>query len=342
MPLIMSRGCMSNELTQYDRERLQYWLRSKQSLRAIARVMRKDHSVIVREIQRNGGNRTRYRADVAERRAVAQRHVRRRGKLATHPELTTYIVDRLKNDWSPEEIAGRLQATGATATHGVTISPESIYQYIYDRAHRKERLFQYLPQRRTRRRQRGGRKTRNLPIPGRVSLQWRPREVDERSRIGDWESDNLEFKRTVTTGAVSVQCERAIGLLRIHKVARKKSPADTLTALLATKESLPQGGMRTVTFDNGTENARHTVLRDVYGISTYFCAPFASWQKGSVENANKLLRRYLPRETLLDTITDDDLEVIQERLNNRPRKRLGYKTPNEMLITSIQSGALLT
>lgn len=328
---------MSNELNLYDRQKLQYWLRTKQSLRAIAKIMRKDHSVVSREIRRNGSNRKKYRADAAQALADKRRHQRRRGKLDKHPELKAYVVNRLKDDWSPEEIAGRLKEFPMAET----ISHESIYQYVYERAEKWEKLFLTLPQRRPRRRKRGGRKYRHLPVTERISIRFRPEIVNERERYGDWESDNLEFKRTATKGAVSVQCERKAGLIRLHRVARKKSPEETLNALVKTIESLPGELTKTVTFDNGSENARHQELRELFGLDTYFCQPFASWQKGSVENVNKLLRRYLPRDTEFDAFTDKDLYVIQEKLNNRPRKRLNYRTPNEV-INNYLSGALIT
>lgn len=314
---------MSNELTIYDRQKIQYWLRTKQSLREIAEVIRKDHSVLSREIQRNGGDRNKYRADTAQALADRRRHQKRLGKLDKHPELKKFVLNQLEKDWSPEEIAGWLKQMPGNET----ISHESIYQYIYERAEKWERLFLLLPQRRPRRRKWGGRKHRKIRIPERKSIRLRPEIVNERKRYGDWESDNLEFKRTVTKGAISVQCERKSGLIRIHKVAGKKNPTDTLDALTKTRESIPDDLFKTITFDNGFENYRHREL----GIDTYFCKPFASWQKGSVENVNKLLRRYLPRDTKLDDLTDQDIYIIQEKINDRPRKRLKYKTPNQII-----------
>lgn len=314
---------MSNELTIYDRQKLQYWLRTKQSLREIAEVVRKDHSVLSREIRRNGGDRNKYRADTAQALADKRRHQKRRGKLDKHPELKKLVLDSLERDWSPEEISGWLKQIPESKT----ISHESIYQYVYERAEKWEKLFLLLPQRRPKRRKWGGRKHRKIRIPERKSIKLRPCIVNERKRYGDWESDNLEFKRMVTKGAISVQCERKSGLVRIHKVAGKKNPTDTLEALTKTRESMPDDLFKTITFDNGFENYHHREL----GIDTFFCKPFASWQKGSVENVNKLLRRYLPRDTKLDDLTDQDIYLIQEKLNDRPRKRLNYKTPNEII-----------
>lgn len=334
---------MSNDLTFYDRQKLQHWLRTKQSLRAIARIMRKDHSVISREILRNSSRGRRgYRADLAQAQTDRRRHAKRRGKLEKHPALKEYVICKLHEDWSPEEIAGRLKQISASETDGITVSHETIYQYIYHKADKWERLYCFLPQRRVKRRKWGGRRVKKATIPERISITERPGVVEERSRFGDWESDTLEFKRIATKGAVSVQCERKAGLLKLHRLERKKSPDDTLQALISTFESVPPELAKTCTLDNGTENYHHTKLRDIYNLETYFCRAYAAWQKGTVENANKLLRRYLPRNTGLDALSDADLETIQERLNNRPRKRLNYRTPNEVIQEYLKSGALLT
>ena len=334
---------MSNDLTFYDRQKLQYWLRTKQGLRSIARIMSKDHSVISREIRRNSSRgRTGYRADLAQAQTERRRHIRRRGKFEQYPVLKEYVISKLHEGWSPEEIAGRLKQVSVCETGGVTLSHEAIYQYIYHKADKWEHLYRYLPQRRVRRRKWGGRKVKKATIPERIPITERPGIIEARKRFGDWESDTLEFKRNMTKGAVSVQCERRAGLIRLHKLERKKSPDDTLQALVQTVESVPPELVKTCTFDNGTENHHHTKLRDIYNLETYFCQPYSAWQKGTVENANKLLRHYLPKQTALDILSDTDLHAIQEKLNNRPRKRLNYKTPNEVIKEYLQSGALLT
>ena len=334
---------MSNDFTYYERQRLEYWLRTRMSLRDIGAVMRRAHTIISREIIRNGGgDRKKYRADVAQRLSEKRKHGRHKGKVEKCPALKEYIIAGLNKDWSPEEIAGRLKGVSAIETDGVTISHESIYEYIYNKAEKHEKLFLLLSQRRVRRRKRGGRKVKNWPIPKGNSIHNRPEIVNKRKRYGDWESDVMEFRRAITKGAVSTQVERKSRLLRLYRVNRKKSPEDKLTALIKSVESLPPELSTTYTFDNGTENLRYPVLKELFDIETYLCDPFCSWQKGSVENTNKLLRRYLPRDTDLDALTDNDLHVIQEKLNNRPRKCLNYKTPNEVIHNYLKSGAVKT
>lgn len=127
-----------------------------------------------------------------------------------------------------------------------------------------------------------------------------------------------------------MQSERKSKLIRMHKMLNK-SAEETKNALIKTAESLPKELFLTVTFDNGTENAKHTEIKKEYAVQTYFCDAFASWQKGGVENANKLIRHYLPLKTDMNQLTDRDIYLIQEKLNNRPRRCLGYRTPNEVI-----------
>lgn len=316
---------MSNNLTFYDRQQLEYWLRTKQSMRAIALILKRDHTVLTRELKRNGdGDRKKYRADTAQRLFEKRVHKQHRGKLAKFPELKEYVVEGLKNEWSPDVIAGKLKL--AKKEH--TISHESIYYYIYNKEGRYEKLYQYLRQAQPKRHKLRSRKKCKLGITERISIHDRPECIDERKRYGDWESDSMIFSNQKTI--LSVQSERKSKLIRMHK-AQNKSAEETTNAIVKTVESLPRELFKTMTFDNGTEGALHTKIRDDWSMHTYFCDPFASWQKGGVENANKLIRQYLPRSTDLSKLTDRDIYEIQEKLNNRPRKCLGYLSANEVI-----------
>jgi IS30 family transposase len=316
---------MSNDLKFYERQKLEYWLRSKQSLRAIAKIMRRDHSVLVRELKRNGdGNRKKYRADTAQRMFAKRRHKQHKGKLDKYPELKEYVLNGLKKEWSPDVIAGKLKLDGVKQT----ISHESIYHYIYEREGRLEQWYKYLRQGQSRRHKLHSRKKSKLRIPERKSIQERPEYIGQRKRYGDWESDSMIFSKQRTI--LSVQSERKSKLIRMQK-AQNKSAEETKDALIKTAESIPKEIFLTLTFDNGLEAVQHTEIKKEYGIETYFCDPFASWQKGEVENANKLIRYYLPRHTDLSKLTDEDIYEIQEKLNDRPRKCLKYLSPNEVI-----------
>jgi len=326
MALTINVVRMSNNLTFYDRQKLEYWLRTKQSLRALARILGRDHSVLVRELKRNSdGDRKKYRADNAQR--LFEKRVRKqhRGKLDKYPELKKMVVEGLKKEWSPDVIAGRLKTD---RTLPATISHESIYHYIYHKDGRYEGLFKYLRQGKFKRQKRHVRKTNKTSIPERISIHCRPSYIGQRKRYGDWESDSVLFSKQKT--ALSVQSERKSKLIRMHKMINKTA-LETTNALTRTIESLPGELFKTITFDNGSENVKHVEIKKEYSIETYFCDPFASWQKGGVENANKLIRYYLPRSTDLSKLTDYDIYQIQEKLNDRPRKCLNYQTPNEVI-----------
>lgn len=316
---------MSNNLTFYDRQQLEFWFRTRKSLRAIAVIVKRNHTVLARELKRNGfGDRKRYRADLAQRIFERRIHKQRQGKLDKYPELKEYVVSGLKKDWSPDVIAGRLKKEGQKRT----ISRESIYHYIYNKDGRFEGLYRYLRQGRFKRQRRYSRKTSKLSISERKSIHLRPWHVEERERYGDWESDSVMFSKQKT--ALSVQSERKSKLIRMHKT-ENKTAEETLDALVKTIESLPSELFKTFTFDNGTENSKHVEIKKEYGLETYFCDAFASWQKGGVENANKLIRYYLPRSTDLSKLTDRDIYLIQEKLNDRPRRCLDYLSSNEVI-----------
>lgn len=316
---------MSNSLKFYERQKLEYWLRTKQSMRAIAIIMRRDHTVLTRELKRNGsGDRKKYRADVAQKLSEKRIFKQHKGKLDKYPELKSYVVEKLKDEWSPDVIAGKLKAAGGKRT----ISHESIYHYIYNKNGRDEGLYKYLWQGKAKRQKRYSRKHCKLRIPERVSIHDRPQFIDERKRFGDWESDSVIFSKQRTI--LSVQSERKSKLIRMHKAANKTAE-ETTNALIKTAESIPKNLFLTITFDNGGEGAGHLNIKNEYDIETYFCDPFASWQKGGVENANKLIRHYLPKKINLNQLTDRDIYLIQEKLNNRPRKCLNYLSPNEVI-----------
>lgn len=316
---------MSNELTLYDRQILEYWLRSQLSLRDIGKSMRRAHTILSREIARNSnGQRSKYRADAAQRLFERRKHKQHKGKLDKYPELKQLVINGLKNEWSPDVIAGKLKTTNRI----ITISHESIYHYIYNKDGKFEGWYKYLRQAKHKRQKRHERKDRKLPITERISIHQRPEVVGARQRYGDWESDSVIFSKQKF--ALSVQSERKSKLIRMHKVLNKTAE-ETKYALIKTVESLPSELFKTMTFDNGGEGARHMEIKKEYGIETYFCDPFASWQKGGVENANKLIRHYLPRSTDLSKLSDRDIYLIQEKLNDRPRRCLNYMSPNEVI-----------
>ena len=319
---------MQQRITQYEREIIEVWLRKGKSNRAIARQLNRDHRVVAREIERNSGMVLPYTAASAQRIALRSERNRTRKKLEKDPGLKEYVVAQLRCDHSPEQIAGRLKRVSPPELVGKTLCHETIYQYIYEGEGRYEYLYPHLRKGRPRRRKQRARKPRKTLIPERVSIHERPEEVQAKTRYGHWESDTVVCKKQ--REVLSTQYERKAQLVRLHKV-RDKSAPETERAIRDTIESLPQDLFRTMTFDNGGEGACHVQIRHDYGLETYFCDAYASWQKGGIENMNGLIRQYVPKNANLKKLTDDQLYAIQERLNNRPRKGLNYLTPNEVI-----------
>lgn len=253
-------------------------------------------------------------------------------------ELREYVMLKLREDFSPDQIAGRLKNEPPPNLKGMIVSHESIYQYIYNGPGRFEYLYPHLRTKRHKRQRRFDRKKRSkIGIPDRISIIFRPEEANRKERVGDWETDSILFsgQREI----VSAQYERKIMLCRMHKLPNKTA-AETEGAIADSVESLPKKMWLTITRDNGTENAEHLKSFNNFEITSYYCDPYCSWQKGGTENLNKLIRQYLPRKTDLSKVSDEEICFIQERLNNRPRKSLSYLTPNEMLAKYLQSGAV--
>lgn len=316
-------------ITFGEREKLEFLFRCRLGIREIARRLHRHHTVILRELERNTGRGEQYTALKAQQYIDQRRQRKRLCKLDTDTQLYWQVRHHLDEGFSPEQIAGLLHSEA-----GYTIiSHETIYQYIYTGSGRLAGWYHYLRRGQRYRQPRQQRKRRKQPIPQRISIHQRPVEIDQRMRYGDWETDSMVFSKQ--KDRLSVQYERKGQLVRIHKIPNGSAQA-TLDALRDSVESLPQELWHSLTWDNGKEGVHHIALRDDYGIDTYFCDPYASWQKGGVENMNRLIRQYLPRTTNMTEVSDEDIQRIEDRLNNRPRKGLGYKTPNQVIQSYLQ------
>lgn len=322
-------------LSLREREYIEYSLRIKRSQRAIATQLQRDPSVIRREIARNARGGKRYHAATAQRLATQRARITNHRKLDADDALRTYVTDRLTAGWSPQRIAGRLTTHPPPELRGKTLCMETVYQWIYEGSGRYGGWYERLRRQQPKRRRRRGRKPKKTIILERKSIHDRPPEILERTRIGDWESDLIVFPKQ--QHALSVQWERTLRLCRVHRVANHSAPENE-RAITESIDSLPTALWKTITFDNGSENVCHRMIRDRFAIDTFFCDTYASWQKGGVEHVNGELRWFLPRTTTLATVSDSEIEAIQEHLNNLPRKVLGYRTPNEALADVIHAG----
>ena len=328
-------------LTFTEREQLELYVRQGIGIREMGRCLVRNHSVISRELRRNRGQFFPYTAKIAQAAAERKQRQRTKRKLDKDPQLRWWVESELRVGQSPDGIAGRLKEQPPPELYGRRISHETIYAYIQHGAvtdYDGIRWYRFLFRQQPRRHKRGGRSHRRLLIPERISIHDRPKAINQRTDYGDWESDTLCGGRR--KAAVSVQSERKSRLVRLGKLVNHTAQ-ETEAALRASLESLPSWLWQSITFDNGGEGACHTRIRDDYHIQTYFCDPYSSWQKGGVEQANGLLRYYLPKKMDLTNVTEDDLFLIQERINNKYRKSLHYQTPNEIIGTLINAGGAL-
>lgn len=316
-------------ITFYERQQIELYLRMKKKKKWIADKLRRDYSIIKREIKRNSGEHLPYKATDAQ--YFAQRRARKTNQRKLlkpkNKKLKEFVDKKIGEDWSPEEIAGRLlkhPPRGITET----VSHESIYDYIYNGAEKHEHLYEHLRTARKQRQRKFSRKKQGNMLKNRVSIHERPGGINEKKEYGHWETDLVEFGRN-QRGVLSVKYERKGMLCRLHKVEGKSAKENEAT-IAETIESFPHYWFKSVTRDNGNENARHQKTFRDFNVLSYFCDPYCSWQKGGVENLNKLIRQYLPKNADFEKVTVQDILAVQEKLNNRPRKSLNYLTPNEI------------
>jgi IS30 family transposase len=329
-----------------ERQKLELFLLGNLSLRTIGTYLRRNHGNLSNE-RKGGIDRTtgRYSAVLAQERADRRKERgRRRGrgrKIDDHPLLKAYIIRSLKKGHMPHVIAGCLKRSPPLELRGISVSAETIFLWIYEGTGRYEGLFQYLRfGRRKRKKQRMRTKQRDKTrIPNRVSIHERPLRINERTEYGHWESDSMLFMRG-QKARLSVQYERKAKYVVIHRLSNGSAEA-TDSALEQAVHSLPRYLWRSITFDNGKEGMNHGNLKKKYRMETYFCDPYASYQKGGVEHVNGMIRTFLPRRTDMSHITHEDIYAIQERINNTPRKSLGYKTPKEVIEENCGKGVVL-
>lgn len=306
-------------LTQVDREEIMIGLRNGHSIRTIATELGRNPSVISREVKANSTEDGRYQAVWAHNRSKRRRRLSRQRERIADLHVRAYVRNKLTLGWSPEQIAGRI----GFDMPGKRISYETIYWYVF----KVEReLTRYLACGRKNRRKRKYKNAKRSLIPERTGIEQRPEGANNRSECGHWEADTAVSRQS--KAALMVLQERALGLTFLEKLPR--CAADEMAAALTERlERLPEHLRRSITFDNGQENRGHLQLQNELGVATYFCNPYSSWERGSVENAVGLTRRVWPKKTDYELISDDEIAMVEYRLNTRPRKRLGYLTPLE-------------
>lgn len=315
-----------------EREKIAIFRAAGKSVRAIAQALGRHHSTILREIQKNGApvNHGYYLPHLAQQRAAFRKQCGGKRKRLKSKEVRQYVIDKLTLGWSPEQIAGRI----AIETPTCHISHEAIYQYIYSQA---PHLRGYLARRhRIRRPKHHSRKHQRSHIPNRISIDHRPAAINDRSEFGHWEADSVVSKKD--TSRLNVLVERQSRFVQITKM-HNGSPRATRHAVVQRLLPLPIHSRKSITYDNGVENTHHERANKSLGTSSYFCHPFHSWEKGTVENTIGLVRRFIRKGTAIAPLHNRAIQRIENLLNQRPRKCLGFRTPLE-IFNNLTGGAL--
>lgn len=306
-------------LSHHAREEIMIGIRTKKSIREIARTLDRHPSVILREIKNNRTEDGRYQAYWAQQRSVIRHKESRKRERIEDTEIREYLKQKLELGWSPEQIAGRI----GRDLFGKAISHETIYQYIFKQ---DRELTQYLVCGRKKRRKRIHKRGKRIMIANRIGIEERPEVANARNERGHWEGDTAISRKSKT--ALMILHERKHGIILLEKIPRC-APEEMKNAVCDRLGSLPPKWRKSLTFDNGQENRSHDAMRKELKVNTYFCTPYSSWEKGSVENSVGLTRRVWPKKTDYALLSDEDIATLEYRLNTRPRKRLGYLTPYE-------------
>lgn len=320
-------------LSILEREKLQELLWQKKSVRYIAEVLERSPSSISRELKRNyPKERNVYTPRLANERALLKRTQRGREERLKTNIIRSYVISHLKLGYSPEQIAGTIRQDNIGS-----ISHEAIYQYIYHQIYRdgygyvkpnKEDLRPCLRRKQKRRTHHGLRKTTKLERISGKSIDIRPHIVETRRRLGDWEGDTVES--CDHKPGINTLVDRKSGYVLITKVKDKSSPS-TVEAM---KRLIPFP-CHTVTLDNGAENTNWKDMEDVTHASVYYAHPYHSWERGTNENTNGLIREYFPKKTDFTLVSDEEIAKVEYILNTRPRKRLGWSTPLEVMSVAL-------
>ena len=307
-----------------ERELISILKAKNKSLREIALQVNRDPATISRELKRNAppvhtGYYLAHKAQQRSEKRASKGHQRQRLK---NDAISAYVQQKLSLGWSPEQIGGRLPLEHP----GFSISYEAVYQYIY-----KEHpdLIPQLARSHKKRHTKGHSRThKKSHIPNRVGIQDRPQDIAARKHIGHWESDTVVSRQS--TAAVLLLIERKTRVTLIEKLQQKTALANS-QGIITRLEELPQHLRQTITYDNGSENTEHETVNQKLQTRSYFCNPYHSWEKGSVENAAGLVRRIFPKKTNFADVTASEIAAVENSLNNRPRKCLKYLTPLEAM-----------
>ena len=313
-----------HQITQEERYQIYALKKEGLSQTAIAKNLLRNKSTISRELKRNKGLRG-YRPSQAEEMAKKREILKPKRKRLTE-KIIDYIEEKIQLYWSPEQISGRMKIDGL-----ISISHETIYQYLLEDKKDGGELYKYLRHKNKPYRKRYGSSDKRGEIPNKRSIEDRPSIVEEKNRIGDWEIDLIIGKNHKQALVTVVDIKSKFTL--IQKVSSKKS--EEVKVALISMMQIVKDNILTITSDNGKEFAKHEAIAKALDTDFYFCHPYSSWERGLNENTNGLIRQFSPKGSEFISITDEEVLDVQNNLNFRPRKTLGYKTPNEIFHATI-------
>ena len=307
-----------HHLTEVERYQIEAHLRMGVNLAAIAAHLDRPRSCISREVSRNGGS-TEYRAEHAQ--VCYREQLRAKGKLRQrwHAAFHEVMVPLLREGWSPEQISGVFRGSACAVSH------EWVYQRILQDKQSGGLVYRHLRCQKQRKKRYGSPERRGQII-NRRGISERPAEVESRQQLGHWEGDTMIGAGH--RGALVTLVERTSGLVKIQRVTNKE--AKGVTRAIHRMLSPHRSKVHSITFDNGKEFAGHETIARLLKADCYFADPYSSWQRGSNENTNGLIRQYFPKKTDFTTLSDKEIAEVERKLNNRPRKRLGFRSPNQV------------
>jgi transposase, IS30 family len=312
-------------LSQAERYQIHALMKAGHDQSQIAKLLDRHKSTISRELSRNTGSRGYRPKQACEMSADRAQHSR--NAPTVEPWVREAACALLCIQWSPEQIASQLP-----------ISHETVYQHVYADKAQGGTLWKHLRCQKQKRKRYASGRDRRGQIPNRRPLSERPLHIEARRQVGHWECDTVIGASH--KGAVVTLVERKSGYAVMAKVEKKTS--ELVSSAIVDKLQPLAARVKTLTFDNGKEFAGHAHIDQQLQSTAYFARPFASWERGSNENLNGLLRQYVPKKRAMSTVSDEEIRMIQNRLNNRPRKRLGFKTPAEVFHQSLKRVALRT
>ena len=319
------------QIDMEEREKIASLLQSQSSVTEIAKVLGRSKSTISRELRRNQSSKGSYWPDTAERKARMRCY--RESILERHAFLKDFVKDKLCcHYWTPEQIAGYLKHRQSDLP---SLSHETIYAWIYKKPQKQEKLWKFLPRHKATRGLRKPKGKGMSRIPNRVSIHDRPQAVE--SEFGHWEGDLMAFLKN--SKHILVLRERKTMFTKAAPLETKKA-LTTAQKIIDLMKKIPSAARKSMTFDNGLEFAGHETCSKRLKMKSFFCDPYASWQKGGVENTNGRLRRDLPRNTNIHTLSKEDFYETIDNYNSTPRKSLNWLTPLEAFNQNLRAVAL--